>query len=216
MFPPWLIVVGVVALIALIVVAAFVAERKRTGALQRTAGELGMQFIGGGGGVPAGAPGRCRLFSHGRGWRHRNLMRGTIADLEALLFDYSYTTGGGRSQTTHRQTVAAFRLADATLPEFELRPENVFHKIGSAFGYEDIDFQQHPSFSSRYLLRGAEEEAIRRAFNEEVVAYLEQSRGLCVEVVANWLIAYRSGRRVKPNLLGGFLEEAFTVCNKLG
>jgi hypothetical protein len=46
------------------------------------------------------------------------------------------------------------------MPHFALRPEKAWHKIGSWFGHQDIDFDSHPRFSSTYLLRGGDESAI--------------------------------------------------------
>jgi hypothetical protein len=72
--------------------------------------------------------------------------------------------------------VISFQSSLLSLPEFELRSENMFHKIGKAFGCQDINFESHPEFSKRYLLRGADEEAVRTFFTPEMrVAWV--SRG---------------------------------------
>ncbi|MEC9473853.1 MAG: hypothetical protein VX584_04130, partial [Actinomycetota bacterium] len=66
---------------------------------------------------------------------------------------------------------------DLQLPTFVIRPENLFHKIGSTFGYQDIDFDAHPTFSKRYLLRGPDEEAIRNTFTDEFLSSYERHKG---------------------------------------
>ena len=62
------------------------------------------------------------------------------------MFACRYVTGGGKHTRVIRQTVIYFRSPQLHLPEFALRPENLFHKMGAAFGYQDIDFDSHRKF----------------------------------------------------------------------
>ena len=91
-------------------------------------------------------------------------MRGELGGRPATLAEYSYVISSGKSNHTVRQTVVAFTEGNTGLPDFDLSPENIFHKIGGAFGYQDIDFERFEEFSKRYLLRGKDEEAIRKTF----------------------------------------------------
>jgi hypothetical protein len=206
-----LIVVGI---IALIVIAAFIvvaAEKRRCEGLRRLAGELGLKFEEKLIGLPGVKLGRLNLFNIGHAHRARNALSGQYCGVDLTIFDYQYTSGSGKSQHTDRQTVAAFYLPDAYLPLFALRPEHVFHKIGSAFCFQDIDFDHFPTFSSSYLLRGEDERAVRELFNDNVLMFFESRPGLCVEGADDWLIVYRARRRVSPEHLSTFLDEAFEV-----
>src|SRR5690242_5069549 len=72
-------------------------------------------------------------------------------------FDYIYTISSGKSSHTFRQTVY-FRYSKAlALPHFIMVPERWYHRIGTYFGMQDIDFVQYPTFSRNYLLRGEDE-----------------------------------------------------------
>lgn len=107
-----------------------------------------------------------KLFS--TGMRHR-IMPMIITREEELeftsLFDYSYTISNGKTSVTYRQTVY-FRYSKAlALPEFVMVPEKWYHRIGTYFGMQDIDFVEYPEFSQNYLLRGADEPYIRHHFN---------------------------------------------------
>lgn len=124
------------------------------------------------------------------------------------MFDYRYTVHRGKNSHTYHQTVAAFRDLPNALPEFQLRPENLLLRIGAAFGFQDIDFDRHPAFSKRYLLRGPQEAAIRRLFTDAVIETIMDRKPLAIEASGAALIAYRAGRRVKPDALGEFIEEA--------
>ncbi len=111
--------------------------------------------------------------------------------------------------------MALFPASARRIPDFVLAPENLFHKIGQAFGYQDIDFESHPDFSKRYLLRGPDEAAIRAAFAPAALSYLEQHVGWHVEVKDETAAVYRAGKRVKPEDLPTFLEDARAILRVL-
>ena len=103
------------------------------------------------------------------------------------------------------------------LPAFQLRPEHLFHKIGAALGFDDIDFDDHPQFSKAYLLRSPQEQAVRDLFNNDVLDFFGTiDKKVCVEADGEWLVMYRQSRRVKADQLAAFLEESFEICTRLG
>jgi hypothetical protein len=155
------------------------------------------------------------LFSQGRSKKITGLMRGRARDREVALFDYTYITGSGKHRHTWRQTVAGFRFDGPPLPKFVLRPEHLFHKLGSLFGYQDIDFDSHPAFSKRYLLRGDDEPAVRHAFTSEVLEFFEANPGLTVEGADGRLVVYRPGHRAKPEAVRDLLDEGLSVLSLL-
>ena len=104
-----------------------------------------------------------------------------------------------------------FEASDLDLPQFALRPEHLFHKIGQVMGYQDIDFDSHPEFSKRYLLRGADEEAVRRAFGSGVLSYFEQQTKISCEADRGQLIFYRPRKRVAAEEVDGFVKEGVQV-----
>ena len=105
----------------------------------------------------------------------------------------------------------SFQSSNLCLPEFELRPEHFFHKIGQALGYSDIDFETHPEFSRRYLLRGPDEAAIRDFFQPELLSFFESNQGVSLEASGDRLIYYRARKRIKPEEVRAFMEEGFRV-----
>lgn len=189
---------------------SFRAEKKRREALQRVADELGFTFSPQAPGLLAGFDG-MHLFSQGHGKRLTNVLQGEANGLTVDVFDYAYTTGGGKNSHTHRQTVVCFHLPDRELPVFSLRPENVLHRIGTWFGYQDINFDDFPVFSKRYLLRGPDEPAIRGVFTPKVLTFYEGLTGVSTEGAGRTLIFYRDNRRVQPEQVRGFLEEGFAM-----
>jgi hypothetical protein len=208
---PVVIIVGVLSLIGVVVYLSHRAQKRRTAALSALAENMGLPFF------PAGDPGlllelaRFHLFSQGRAKRIRNMLHGDAGDVRVAIFDYQYTVGSGKHSHTHVQTVASFRVPELRLPEFALRPENLFHKIGGVFGYLDIDFESHPAFSRAYLLRGSNEPLIRRLFVPEVLVYFESHNDLCVEGSGPQFVYYRNGRRLDPDAIRAWLETGFEL-----
>ena len=215
-----LIILAVVGFIVLIfggiIIAVIVQhrrERERTEQLRSTASLLGLEFA-------ASAPMNWipnlevfELFRQGHSKTITNVLYGQIDGLKGALFDYQYTLGHGKHRSTHNQSVVYFESPHITLPVFSLRPEGTFHKIISAFGYQDIDFGNRPEFSRLYLLRGQEEQAVRSAFSDTALGFYEMNQGSCTDGGGNQLFVFRQGRRVEPLEAQGFVNWAMGVKN---
>jgi hypothetical protein len=211
-----LIIAGALSVFGVILYFAHAAAQKRKGELEALAGELGLDFFPEGDSSVSAVLSKLRLFDRGRSKKFMNMMTGNANGVRIAIFEYRYTTGGGKNQHTHQQTVISFESENLALPFFELRPEHMFHKIGQAFGYKDIDFESHPVFSRRYLLRGPNESGIRDLFTPELLSFFEdQSKGICVEAGNARLIFYRAGKRLKPEQIRDFMSEGFGVYSML-
>jgi|SRR5215813_815452 len=188
-------------------------ERERTQAMQQAAGALGWSFS-------PKAPmnyitglGRFALFGQGHGKQIKNFMYGQAQGVKAALFDYTYVTGSGKNQQTHFQTVVYLEPVNFSVPFFSLRQENFFHRMLTAFGYQDIDFGQRPEFSRQYILRGQDELAIRQTFNDRVLSFFEGYPGTCVDAGGNQFVLYRAGYRFQPQEIEGFVGLALQIVS---
>ncbi len=211
-----LIIGAIVAGVVAIIWVAHVMEKKRTAELEAVATDLGLDFIDKPGKDFASTFGKMYLFNQGHSRTATNVMQGEANGVAIAIFGYRYTTGGGKHQHTHSQTVISFQSEHLDVPEFELRPEKVFHKIGFVFGYKDIDFDSHPVFSKQYLLRGPNEDAIRDLFDAARLEFFEDfgRNRVGVEAKGNRLIFYRPDKRVKPEQIRDLLEEGFHVYSQ--
>src|SRR5688500_17322998 len=153
------LVLGVIAVMVVLGLVSSRLEAKRRETLRGIAAQLGLQFAESDEtGLNSGFSG-FNLFSQGRNQTIRNIAYGRLEDVEVMVFEYSYVTGSGKNRQTHYQTVGFFQSDGLSLPEFVARPENLFHKIGQVFGYQDIDLPLHPEFSSSYILLGTDDGA---------------------------------------------------------
>ncbi|MCP4775559.1 MAG: hypothetical protein GY880_15100, partial [Planctomycetaceae bacterium] len=143
---------GSIALVGGIIFLVRYAAKKRKEALMALATEMGLQFSAVQDEDLLGKMKMFSLFNRGRARKMRNVMT-TETDVARLsIFDYQYTTGGGESSHTYRQTVVALESEALVMPVFSLRPEGFFHKLGAAIGMQDIDFENHPEFSDSFVL----------------------------------------------------------------
>jgi len=214
-FIPFLMFGGFAAIAIVSIALSAIRSRKRRNGMQAFAESLSFAFRKDGDVGEMAALSSFKLFSKGRNRRMYNVMEGVANGINLRLFDYRYRTGSGKNSHTWHQTVIAFDAGDLRLPKFVMTPENLFHKIGSAFGYHDIDFDTHPSFSKKYLLRGDSEEEIRERFTKELLDHLQETKGLCLEGYGDLLVMYRKNKRVKVPELNDLMARGFKVFSLL-
>lgn len=188
------------------------AAKQRTAALRETADRLGWRFHETVDFKSIPDLDRFELFGTGRSKKLRNLLTSPASDARAVVFDYSYVTGGGNSQRRHRQTVFYATNDALRLPSFSLRPERFYHRVAGAFGYHDINFEDRPEFSRLFLLRGEDEASIRAAFNDAVADFFEQRPGTCAAGVGRELLFWRPGRAASPESIEELVREGYELA----
>jgi hypothetical protein len=210
---PFVILTVVIGLFVVIGVYSWQKEKERTRQLQLTASQLGWSFA-------ASAPWnmiagieRFTIFNQGHAKEIKNFMYGEASGTKAAVFDYVYVTGSGKNRQTHYQSVVYLEPSYLNVPNFSLRPEGVFYKLLTAFGYQDIDFGQRPEFSRQYILRGPDEPAIRRTFNDGLLSFYETYTGTCTDGGGNQLFVFRRGYRFQPQEIQAYVGLGLKVLN---
>lgn len=148
-----------------------------------------------------------------------NLMTGRISGQETAVFDcvYMNVSAPGSGATTSRQTMVMIRDERLNLPFFYLRPEGALEKALEFISRMDIDIEQRPAFSQKYLLYGhrdrSDETRIRHTFNRAVLDYLEQNPPFCVLANGKFLFAYQSRTLTPPAQVKNWLSFAANFSN---
>lgn len=211
------LVIGVVffgvgaAILGFFTIVSPILRRKRTEVLKKAASNLDMAFSEEDKMLEQEIFLQFPLFQRGYSRKIKNILYKNSATGKTILFDYDFKEGSGENSSQYCQTVAAFHVPNRNLPLFSLRPENVFDKVGEFFGQQDIDFESYPEFSKSYRLQGELELAIREVFNFEVLQFFSQNPGWWLEGGGEWLVIYKLARRVQPEELGVFLQEATQI-----
>ena len=151
---------------------------------------------------------KFKLFSLGVYGFISNLMQGRKDSFDVAIFTHEFKKGKHREY----QTVILFESDQLNLPHFTLFPENIRHKIAAKIGYEDINFDSFPKFSSQYYLKGNEEEKIRNVFKTNILSYFENDPGWSVEGLETRLLIYREGSMISPEEIQEFYEQTHTIA----
>lgn len=199
----------VVVFIGIPVFVMWRLEKRRTAKESAVAASLGATFRGKGSQEDIAALlGNSHVASHGNTLILSNLMEfPATSDRNIKLFDYHYTIGSGKSSTGFEQTIFRMESSGADLPEFILHPESFVYKVGKALGAQDIDFPDFPEFNKMFTMQGADEDGIREIFTPDVIKFCQAHPGIILEGNTDRLLLYRSAKRVKPDVLTGFLED---------
>lgn len=214
--PPALIfVLAIVLFMGVVLVVSWRKERARTEALRRLAETAGLMFQPKGDVAALQSLGGVQLFDRGHSKEAFNLMTGRVGDDHVAVFDYRYTTGSGKNKNASCQTVVLLPSAKRGLPDLQMAPENPLTRLAETFGFQDIDIDSSPEFSSRYIVRGADEAAIRAALAPRAASYFAAHEGWSVEARAGSVAVYRAQRRPKPEELRAFIDEACAAVRSL-
>lgn len=209
------IFVGVVSLIGLVSYYNYRKERLRKEKLGEVAEQLGLYFSPDGTEELLERLSGFQLFNLGHSRKMSNLIAGDTEEVAISIFDYKYTVGTGKQQSTHSMTVSAIKSPDLHCPEFSLRPENFFDKFGAMLGFQDINIEAYPRFSGMFVLQGPDENAIREFLKPGLVQFFEANPGISVIAEQGTLLFYWQGKRAKPDDLKDFFAKSYEVYGRI-
>jgi hypothetical protein len=201
-----------VALLGGLVALGLTLEKKRREALEQFCMMRGFKFErerkDGWRPFQAGVP----LFDHGGRRRWGYTVAGRVGRRPFTAFEYAYTVSSGKSSQTYHFRVMYWETGDKRLPVFSLSPEGFWKRLGQKLGRQDIDFDDDPTFSQAYELRGPDEAAIRAAFTPRIRSVLGATPGQNAASAGTQLFWWKRGRLPKPDDLDPFFMEGEGVA----
>ncbi len=159
-----------------------------------------------------------RLFRRGHHRRITNLLskKNAMLDLSLNVFDYRFVISAGNSHRRVNQTVFFVESKQLGLPDFLMRPETFFHRIGEYLGMQDIDFEAYPDFSRRYLLKGDNEEHIRASLgNEDFLRFFSIEKNWSLEGCNYFMVFYRRNKILAPAEIEKFVNKGMNIFEML-
>jgi hypothetical protein len=101
-------------------------------------------------------------------------------------------------------------------------PKSYSRIIGDFLGLKPIypcfSFNLNPNFSGNFAVKGTSEDEIRKTLTPKILDYLEQRRGINIEVSGNRIIIYYLSwwfvPKTKPEEIKNFIQEV-TIIIKL-
>jgi hypothetical protein len=210
------IVIAVIVVILLAIVAGVIGERRRRRELTDTFARLG--------GAIDLAPAPDRADD---AWRYVGLFRSLktgargvrwcarvcIEGLTLHVFEHRYTTGSGKSQTTHHHTIVSLPCS-ADWPVLALDHEHLFHKIADLFGKKDLQLDD-PAFNARWRVRADDENFAIVFLSPEVQARLMAlPRGTRLRV-GQGAVCLAYARRIQPREVEHLLRQVVDLWHAL-
>lgn len=219
------IMIGIVIIFLAITVISIVYTRKvrekRRKDMEEFSGKIGFSYTSQPTEDSMSSFSNFGLFKMGYDRKAENLLEGIFDNITLKIFDYRYTVSSGKSSHTHYYTVFCAFIDDFSLPGFELRKEGFFDKVGDVLGFRDIDFDSHPDFSKRYLLKGTDEAEIRRIFSPKVLEYFEKrNEDISVEASGDKVVIYSTavtgwGNEIPTDQIPAFYKEVTLIVRIL-
>ena len=173
-------------------VFVYYAQKKRREALAALANRLGWTFN------PASDPyhdeqfRHFKIFTRGHSRRTYNTLRGSIKILDktckAKAGDYLYkeTHGSGKDRrtTTYRFSYLIVDHPYNYLPALLIRPEGIFDKLKSAFGFDDINFES-AEFSRRFYVKSQDKRFAYNVIDPRMMEFLLASSPAMLDIQNN-------------------------------
>ena len=152
--------------------------------------------------------------------RDATQLRNALVDKHGFPHVVGVKTGSGKHSVM--QTVYCFQNQFDS-PVFQMRKEGRLSKLGqmlaSTVGADkDIDFDEDKDFSDSFVLKGADEEAIRALFVGSLRQYFSNqstARDWLIESGQAVTIFYRHGKLAAPEVIVGERNECLVIQKKL-
>ena len=208
---PVAVVSGIAGILGSILWIAFHFDKKRRQQWLEVATALGFEYLTVYPGELDGIVGSSRLMTTGRQRAWTNIFTRRVDSLGVTFCDYRYATGHGKNTRVWQQTVILFWSPSINAPQFEIKPEGWFNKLGEMLGGQDIDFVDSPEFSKKYVLTGNDEAAIRDFLRPDIRELLAGMQNLCLEVRPGSVMFWFNQRRIAPLEFNAAFEQAFSV-----
>ncbi len=184
---PWGFIILFVLVAVALIGAGIYLEHKRREMWRQIAARYGFRYTTH---DPFDLPNRYSfaLFKQGHSRRASNCLEGVHDGLPVILFDYRYTTGSGKNQSTHHVSALLARL-DVHCPRLTIRPENVMDKFAAFLGFDDIDFE-YDRFNRAFHVNGDDKKFAYDVCHSDMMEFLLEHPSMTWELRGGDLLLY--------------------------
>jgi hypothetical protein len=199
---PIVIVVVGLALVIVVAVLSYQADKKRRALLQGFALSNGWAYT-------ARDDSWCERFvgtpfGEGDNRKAVNVLQGPYQGVPMAAFEYSYETHstdskGNRSTTTHRFALCALQLP-APLPGLELSPESAFSRLAGHLGFGDVELESE-DFNRRYRVTARDQKFAYDVLNPRTMESLLARPTLHMRLLDVDAVCWENGRLDPATLL---------------
>lgn len=178
---------------------------QRMEAIQRLAYDLGLEYAPVDDFKDIALLNTFRFYKNSRGNRKMvNMLQKEHDLLESRMtvFDLTWVVSTGKSSHRYYQTMFFIQSKKLALPDFYLRPEDFFYRIGAWLGLQDIDFVEYPEFSEKNILGGDDEELVRDlVVTPQFSRMFQLNKEWHVEGIGYFLVLYKKHKLLEPDAI---------------
>jgi MFS superfamily sulfate permease-like transporter len=120
----------------------------------------------------------------------QNTIKGNVDHVAFEFFEIEFDADAQTKSATNIIPTVIIK-SDKRLPVFTAEEESFFDKLAELSGFNDIDFENHPIFSDKFLLKGPDEEEIRKFFTADLIGLLESHPKFHFESDGKTIMIYR-------------------------
>jgi hypothetical protein len=208
-----LIIIGVIALIAVIGYFAWQAEKKRREAFQNWAREHGWRYSHA---KDRSIYQRFRFLdklNQGSNRYAAHVVEGQWKGSDAIGFSFhweTYSTDSKGNRQTHHHWVGVVAMQiEERFPELKISPESFLHRIGHALGAQDIDFESI-EFSKKFEVKADDKKFAYDFCNTGMMEYLLQHPKTALELDKDWIAVFDS-HKLEPHEVEPLLEHIIAI-----
>lgn len=194
------------------------SAKKRTADMSKLAFQLDMQFHDKEDYGLKNLLKQFQLFKMGHSRKVRNLMikEDSWLDSQIAVFDYQYTIQAGNTPVIYYQTVFFTQSKKLSLPQFLIRPEKFFDKVGKFFNRtQDIEYEENPEFSKQFLIQGEEESLVKETITEDLAHFFTIEKKWHLEGMNYFLVFYQHNKKLKPEVIEDFYKKGMKLFDWL-
>ncbi len=141
------------------------------------------------------------IFRRGHSRAAFNTMTGALpinrVDHPVVMGDFVYkvTSSNGKSSstTTYRFSYLILHLPTPGVPDLLIRPEHILDKLGSALGFDDIDFES-AEFSRKFLVKSPDKRFAYDVVTPRMMEFLMQHRDAPAIDLEHGMLCLSDGR----------------------
>jgi hypothetical protein len=130
-------------------------------------------------------------------------------DTRIAVFDFqAYQPAYSDRAEPPRQTLVMLLPKRQNFPVFQMRPETFTGKLLTSLGSPEINFADHPAFSSSYILQAENEKLVRKIFDEPLLDLLADHPGWWIEGNRRGLIIFKKSKLMDADQIWAAMDLA--------
>jgi MFS superfamily sulfate permease-like transporter len=160
-------------------------------------------------------------------WQGFEFLRGEHLDIQhaeitvsgqprLVVADFGVRSGALLTESMDTATLLLLHVPETlSVPSFLLETETNMDRLLDHLTGDDIDFEDFPAFSERFILRGSDTAAIRAFFTPKRIAILQEYDDYEIESVGDRLLIRHQSGRVQPHQLDGMVRFGRLVASMI-